>query len=100
MNTPEKPRDTEAESPAMGGDVLTEEVQASRLATRLGLEFVDVTQFTIDHDLFRSIPVDLMFRYNFVPWKYRGNTLVCVVADPSDVLMIDELELLLGHPID
>ncbi|MGH9869882.1 MAG: GspE/PulE family protein [Candidatus Polarisedimenticolia bacterium] len=85
---------------ASGPDVTSEEVQAQRIATRLGLQYVDLTQFTIDHDLFRSIPVDLMFRYNFVPWKYQGNTLVCVVSDPSDVLMIDELELLLGHPID
>ncbi|HKY31445.1 MAG TPA: GspE/PulE family protein [Candidatus Polarisedimenticolia bacterium] len=83
-----------------GSEVLSEEIQAQRLAARLGLEFVDVTQFTIDHELFRSIPVDLMFRYNFVPYKYRGNTLICVVSDPSDVLMIDELELLLNHPID
>ncbi len=81
-------------------DVLSEELQAQRLAARLGLEYVDVTQFTIDHELFRSIPVDMMFRYNFVPYKYRGNTLICVVSDPADVLMIDELELLLGHPID
>ncbi|MFQ5701568.1 MAG: GspE/PulE family protein [Acidobacteriota bacterium] len=83
-----------------GTDVLSEELQAQRLAERLGLEYVDVMQFTIDHDLFRSIPVDLMFRYKFVPYKFCGKTLVCVVSDPADVLMIDELELLLGHPID
>jgi len=81
-------------------EVISEELHAQRLAARLGLEYVDVMQFPIDHDLFRSIPVDMMFRYNFVPYKYRGNTLLCVVSDPTDVLMIDELELLLGHPID
>ncbi len=83
-----------------GAEVLSEEGSAQRLAGRLGLEFVDLNQFTIDHDLFRSIPVDMMFRYNFVPYKLRGNTLMCVVSDPADVLMIDELELMLGHPID
>jgi len=93
--------DGAAETGAGGGtEVLSEELHAQRLSARLGLEFVDVTQFTIDHELFRSIPVDLMFRYNFVPYKYRGNTLICVVSDPADVLMIDELELLLGHPIE
>src|SRR5215510_713508 len=99
---PQPVEDGAPEATAMVGDteVLSEELNAQRLAARLGLEFVDVMQFPIDHDLFRSIPVDMMFRYNFVPYKYRGNTLVCVVSDPSDVLMIDELELLLGHPID
>jgi len=88
--------------PSGGGEpeVISEELHAQRLAARLGLEYVDVMQFPIDHELFRSIPVDMMFRYNFVPYKYRGNTLLCVVSDPTDVLMIDELELLLGHPID
>jgi type IV pilus assembly protein PilB len=83
-----------------GAEVLSEEGSAQRLAARLGLEFVDLNQFTIDHELFRSIPVDMMFRYNFVPYKLRGNTLLCVVSDPADVLMIDELELMLGHPIE
>ena len=92
----------EENAPGSGGgaEVLSEEGSAQRLAARLGLEFVDLNQFTIDHDLFRSIPVDMMFRYNFVPYKFRGNTLLCVVSDPADVLMLDELELMLGHPID
>ncbi len=102
--TPETVQPIEEDAPETtaggGAEVLSEELHAQRLSARLGLEFVDVTQFTIDHELFRSIPVDLMFRYNFVPYKYRGNTLICVVSDPADVLMIDELELLLGHPIE
>ena len=96
--SPSGPRDTDVRPPA--GDVTSEEAQAQRLADRLGLEFVDVAHFTIDNDLFRSIPVDLMFRFNFVPYRQRGNTMICVVSDPTDVLMIDELELLLGHPIE
>ena len=34
-------------------------------------EFVDLKEVRIDHDLFHSIPVDLMFRYNFVPIQAR-----------------------------
>jgi len=98
--TTTQPREGQAPETAGETEVLSEELHAQRLAARLGLEYVDVAQFTIDNDLFRSIPVDMMFRYNFVPYKYRGNKLICVVSDPADVLMIDELELLLGHPID
>jgi type II secretory ATPase GspE/PulE/Tfp pilus assembly ATPase PilB-like protein len=97
--TPIQPLE-EPTSEAGGSEVLSEELHAQRLAARLGLEYVDVMQFPIDHELFRSIPVDMMFRYNFVPYKYSGKTLLCVVSDPTDVLMIDELEMLLGHPID
>jgi type IV pilus assembly protein PilB len=72
---------------------------ARRLAERYRLEFVDLTRFNIDHDLFRSIPADLMLRYGFVPYHREGQTLVIVVSDPTDLPMIDELALLLATPI-
>src|SRR2546426_922136 len=80
--------------------VLSEEAQARAIASRLGIECVDLTEFTIVPELFRNIPVELMFRYNFVPLRREGARLVIVVSDPSDVLMIDELEVLLGMPIE
>ncbi len=76
-----------------------EAAQARRLAERYRLPFVDIAQFSIDHDLFRAIPADLMLRYGFVPYRRDGNTLVIVVSDPTDLPMIDELAMLLGTPI-
>ena len=37
------------------------------LARRYHAEFVDLKNFKIQHELFKSVPVDMMFRYNFVP---------------------------------
>src|SRR5438309_11415822 len=73
--------------------------QARRLAERYRLEFVDMDNFRIDQDLFRSIPADLMLRYGFIPYRREGKTLVIVVSDPSDLPMIDELGVLLATPI-
>jgi type II secretory ATPase GspE/PulE/Tfp pilus assembly ATPase PilB-like protein len=73
--------------------------QARRLAERYRLEFVDMDNFRIDSELFRSIPADLMLRYGFVPYRREGKSLVIVVSDPSDLPMIDELGVLLGTPI-
>ena len=81
-------------------DVRSEEIQARQMADRLGLEFVNLTELEIDHELFRSIPVDLMFRYNFVPLQMDDEHLSVVIDDPADVLKIDELELLIGRPVD
>ncbi len=86
--------------PGAEEEVLSEEYQAQKLAERLGIEYIDLHNFQIDHDLFRAIPVDLMFRYNFVPYRREDSRLIIVVADPTDVLMIDELELLLGTDIE
>jgi type II secretory ATPase GspE/PulE/Tfp pilus assembly ATPase PilB-like protein len=76
-----------------------EAAQARRLAERYRLEYVDISRQSIDHDLFRAIPADLMLRYGFVPYRREGNTLVIVVSDPSDLPMIDELAILLATPL-
>jgi type IV pilus assembly protein PilB len=86
------PQQTAAEQAA-------EAAQARRLAERYRLPFLDLAHFNIDHDLFRSIPAELMLRYGFVPYRRDGHALVIVVSDPTDLPMIDELGVLLGTPI-
>ncbi len=43
----------------------------SRLAERYRCPFVDLFEQRIDPELFRSIPAELMFRFNFVPMEAR-----------------------------
>src|ERR1700674_3488674 len=74
----------------------TEEIsQAKTLATRYRCEFVDLREVRIDHDLFHSVPVDLMFRYNFVPIHSANGHLDIALADPRNLNLIDELSVLL-----
>src|SRR3954454_21021768 len=91
-----KPSPIVAES-ANGG---SEESRARDLARRYRCDFVDLKNFHIQHELFRSVPVDLMFRYNFVPLEQGDDgRLTVAIADPSRLMMIDELGLLLGKRI-
>src|ERR1700682_931598 len=74
----------------------TEEIsQAKTLATRYRCEFVDLRDVRIDHDLFHSVPVDLMFRYNSVPIHSPNGHLDIALADPRNLNLIDELSVLL-----
>jgi type II secretory ATPase GspE/PulE/Tfp pilus assembly ATPase PilB-like protein len=84
---------------ASAAERAAETALAERLAERYRLEFVDLTHYNLDHDLFRTIPADLMLRYGFVPSHREGNTLVVVVSDPTDLPMIDELAVLLATHI-
>ena len=77
-----------------------EDREAVDLANQCGLEFVPHDAFTVDKDLFRSIPFEVMLRYGFIPESQAGGRITIVVADPSDVIKLDEIELLLGSPID
>ena len=49
------------------GDSTSEAERAQSLAERYRLEYVDMEQFYVDQELFRSIPAELMLRYGFVP---------------------------------
>jgi type IV pilus assembly protein PilB len=73
-----------------------ERERTRRLSERYRCPFVDLNEVRIDPELFRSIPADLMFRFNFVPLELQDNQLFVAVADPSQVLLSDELPLLLG----
>src|SRR5678815_3893694 len=80
-------------------DLSAEAEQAKAIAARYRCEFVDLREAAIDHDLFRSIPVDLMFRYNFVPMKSQNGTLDIALSDPRNLNMLDELTLLLNKTL-
>ena len=81
------------------GDAGDEETAARALALRYRLEYVDVGSFAPDPEILQSVPVELMFRYNFLPYRREGTRLVLVMADPTDIPVVDELSLLLQTPI-
>jgi len=72
---------------------------ARKLAERYRYAFIDLREQRIDPELFRTIPADLMFRYNFVPLEVHNNVLSIAAADPGQVQMSDELPLLLGKKL-
>jgi len=80
-------------------DPTGEAARAQRLANEYGFEYVTLDHFQIDHGLFRDVPLDLMIRYQFLPEKRENGHIAVVVGDPTDVLKLDELELLLGAPL-
>ena len=82
-----------------GAAAAAEEKAARALAERYGLEYVDVGSFAPDPDILQSVPVELMFRYNFLPYRRHNGRLVLVMADPTDIPVVDELSLLLQTPI-
>jgi type IV pilus assembly protein PilB len=80
-------------------EAMTEVERAQMLARRYHAEFVDLKNFKIQHELFKSVPVDIMFRYNFVPLEKNEGRMAIAVADPSKLMVIDEIAGLLGTRI-
>ena len=83
----------------INGVVEGSEQKARDMAARYRCEFVDLRDYHLDAELFKTVPVDLMFRYNFVPLEQNESTLSIAIADPSKLMMIDEIGLLLNRRI-
>src|SRR5271170_8085981 len=74
--------------------------KAQDIARRYRCQFVDLHNFQLHHDLFKTISPHLMFRYSFVPLEEtEDGRLAIAIADPSQLMMIDEISLLLGKRI-
>src|SRR2546428_13998645 len=63
----------------------SEEEAARALAERYRLEDVDVASFAPDPEILKSVPVDLMFRYNFLPHRRGGRRDLPVIGDPPHI---------------
>jgi type IV pilus assembly protein PilB len=88
------------EAPHSETQLRAESEVAAELAEKYGLELVDLEDLRIDQDLFRSVPMELMLRYGFIPEGQLDGRMSVVMADPTDVSKLDELELQLGQPIE
>jgi len=78
-------------------DLAKEMEHARELAERYHFDFVDLRDSRPDADLLRTLPLDLMVRYQFLPLEAHDHQLVVAVGDPSDLARLDELEMKLDR---
>ncbi|MCU0703065.1 MAG: Flp pilus assembly complex ATPase component TadA [Fimbriiglobus sp.] len=72
------------------------------LADEFGLQFVDLTEATVDPQALVGIPQKLVHKKNLMPLARSNGTLVVATADPFDSYAIDELQTITGlqiHPV-
>ncbi|HJV64962.1 MAG TPA: GspE/PulE family protein [Geomonas sp.] len=79
--------------------LISETALAKALAEQFAMEYVDLKGFRPEESVFNSVAPDLMFRYHFIPLELRGDLLVVAIADPTAVVQLDEVSLLLERPL-
>jgi type II secretory ATPase GspE/PulE/Tfp pilus assembly ATPase PilB-like protein len=80
-------------------ELIAEFDQVRQLAARYHFEFVDLRDCRPDADLLRTIPLDMMLHYQFLPLEAHDHQLVIVVGDPTDLSRLDELEMKLDRQL-
>jgi type IV pilus assembly protein PilB len=85
----------------LGSEDLTSEQFARAIAERFGLDFVDLSIFSIDPGALNLVTGQAARRFNAAPIGFdeTGERLMVAMADPSNVLALDDLKLMTGYPI-
>jgi len=80
--------------------VITAEQRGRAVAERLGLEFLDLSQHRVDMAAVNLLPADVAKRCELVPIGREGDrTLVVAMADPANVVAIDDVEIQTGMSV-
>lgn len=91
------------------GDVLvemgavTDETIAKAITQQLGMEFVDLRGFIFGEDIIKLVSNELLRKHTVMPLeynKYSLNTLRLAMADPMDMLAMDDISLVTGLQIE
>jgi type IV pilus assembly protein PilB len=69
------------------------------LARQIGIEFVNLTDITIDPTAAALVPESLARRYSVIPIGFQDDRLVVAMADPGNVLVIDDVRAITGMQV-
>ena len=65
--------------------------RAVALAARLGLAYVDLTEFSVDASVVGLIPDTLARRHTALPIARAGDRIMVALADPQNVVVLDDI---------
>ncbi len=69
---------------------------AKAAADYLGVPFIDLTDYLINAELIKRLPEQVARRHTAIPLFTIGETLTVAIADPLDVVALDEIRLASG----
>jgi len=80
--------------------IVKEKDIANVISERLGIPFMDLSDYLIDADVIKLVPESIAQRYKLIPLFKIGQTLTVAMADPQDINAMDQVRLKSGCEID
>lgn len=72
-------------------NIITEAQLVRALAMQVGLEFIDFTQYAPSREALAALPAQLARQHQVMPVRSTGRALVLAMADPGNVVALDEI---------
>jgi type IV pilus assembly protein PilB len=79
--------------------LITEEQLTETVSERLKIPKVSLGQMVIDPGVVQRVPVEVARRYTLIPIFAIGNSLTLAMADPLNIIALDEIRYLTGCEI-
>ena len=80
-------------------EYITEDQLIGTVSERLAIPKISLVSMVIDPQVIRAVPVDVARRYTLIPIFEIGNTLTLAMADPLNIIAIDEIRYITGKNI-
>jgi type IV pilus assembly protein PilB len=77
----------------------TEEELAQFLGRQFGIEKIDLDPGLIDDTVFAVVPPQVVQKHQVVPTKLIGSILTVAMADPTDLVAINEIKFITGYGV-
>ena len=77
----------------------TEQTLTEFLAKQFGIEKIELTPEEIEESVFSLVPPQLTQKHQVVPTKLTGSILTVAMADPTDLIAINEIKFITGYGV-
>jgi type IV pilus assembly protein PilB len=79
---------------------IQEEDLTQFLSRQYGVPAINLTEFDIEPEVIALVSKDVATKHKVVPVNRAGNSLIVAMADPSNILAIDDLKFVTGYNIE
>ncbi len=79
--------------------LITERDRVRVLGEQWGVEYIDLSERTIDAEIAQLISQDLARRYKVIPLEIEGGKLKMAMKNPLDIFATDEIRLITGKEV-
>ncbi len=77
----------------------TEDKLTQFLAKQFGIDIVELNPAEIEDAVFSLVPPHLVQKHQIIPLKLLGSTLTVAMADPTDLIAINEVKFITGYGV-
>ncbi len=84
----------------VGMGFVTDKDVTEMMGLQLNVDFVDLDNMELNPDIVKTIPDNLAKRYNVIAVDLVDNRIRLAMADPADILAIDDIRLVTGYDIE